>query len=108
MQKGEEGVRLSRRAAVARGEIIEGNQVTLDVRGSRIRTDLVSQTKAGNWRVIEAKNGPFARLTRNQRIAYEMLTNGAPAVPVGRNAVEAGLPVGEEMPFDVLIDWWNR
>lgn len=72
--KGRAGVERAEAAARARGEIVIGREVTFETSAGRTRVDLVSKTPEGNLRLIEAKNGPSARVTANQRANFEALS----------------------------------
>ena len=50
---------------LAAGHKIKAEEVTMEVNGSRIRADFVTEDPAGNLHVIEVKNGT-GRLTENQ------------------------------------------
>ncbi len=119
VEKGRRGVAESRRKAADRGESIVGEEITLRVtdphsgRSVRIRADLITQVQGPpgarncppSYRIIEAKNGPNARLTKNQRDAFKILRDGGTVVPVGKRAKAAGLEPG--LPIHVgppLVD----
>ena len=97
-------------AAVARGEIIRGTQVTVkSASGVRTRVDLVTETPRGNVKLIESKNGPSARLTPNQRKALPEIQKSGTCTPCGKNAQKAGLEPGKKIKsVEVQIDRHNQ
>ena len=60
-------------AVLGRGDTLRGTEVTFDVGGVRTRADIVAARPDGTVYLIEAKNGPYANLTKNQKIAYPIL-----------------------------------
>ncbi|MCC6741780.1 MAG: hypothetical protein IT452_22360, partial [Planctomycetia bacterium] len=106
VNKGKAGVQKSLAAAKARGEHVLGTEVTFKAGGVRTRADILVRTPAGRLKVIEAKNGPSARLSRNQKAGFPALRRGG-AVPVGANAEAANLTPGQALgPVDVQVDPW--
>jgi hypothetical protein len=113
--KGDIGVARSIEAAMARGETVIGQQVSVTVQlpnGATIDVivDLVVRTPSGQIKFIDAKYGPGARLTENQVPGYPIVrTQGG--IPHGPNAEAAlgptgwqpGQPIG---PTEVQVDWW--
>jgi RHS repeat-associated protein len=105
--KGEAGVQQSIAAAEGRGETVIGREITMETAAGRTRPDILTQDSEGNLKFIEAKNGPAARLTPNQKAGYPLLrTEGG--VPRGMNAQRAGLTPGEPIgPVPVQVDYWE-
>ncbi len=60
-------------------------EVTLEVNGVRVRVDVAADFN-GQITLIEVKNGPYARFTPNQSIAYPQMMDGIPIIPRGANA----------------------
>lgn len=63
------------------GEIL-GRQVSFDIDGTRVKVDKVAKMGDDVF-LVEVKNGPSARLTHNQRIAYPKLSSPLPELPKG-------------------------
>lgn len=109
VEKGKEGVELSRRSAEARGESILGKEVTVELpSGNRSRPDLVTQAPNGEVTFVEAKNGPSARLSSGQRELQRTAEQGGTVVPRGKNAAAAGLKPGEPVPAKFRVDHHNQ
>jgi RHS repeat-associated protein len=89
--------------AAARGRLgpgIAGEHVTLEAsNGRRSVVDFV--TKKGS--VIEAKNGPGARLSAGQRAVRDDIRAGRSVTPRGQNALDAGLEPGVSTPLKCFI-----
>jgi hypothetical protein len=92
--KGQEGVAKSEAAAVERGDVVRGKEVTFELpSGGRTRADLVTDSK-GDLNIVESKNGPSARLTPRQTEAQQAVQQGQSLIPRGGNAQAAGLTPG--------------
>ena len=79
----------------------------METTAGRTRPDLLVRDADGNLRFIESKNGPYARLTPNQRAGFPLLESEG-GIPRGMRALEAGLTPGEMTgPIPVQIDWWG-
>jgi hypothetical protein len=81
--------------AAQRGLIFLGEEVSVDVAGGKpVVFDLLfiemTPDAAILW-VYDAKNGPHARLTPNQRVSYPLINRGALITLHGPRAVETGL-----------------
>lgn len=91
-QKGQEGVERAIKQLQDSGHEILGQEVTLEVpeANTRVRVDLVT---SNNDRInfIEVKNGPHARMTHNQRIAYPLMQHSTPVVPIGNNVLNLNI-----------------
>ena len=83
-------------AIVEKGGTIEGRQVTFVSADGKVRArfDIVS-TKNGRLTLIECKCGKYAGLSKNQKQLIDDIQQGRPVTPVGKNAENAGLNVGE-------------
>jgi hypothetical protein len=100
---------LSEAAALLRGEVVVAREVLVrTASGVRVRLDLVTRNLfTGSLRFIDAKFGPGARLTPNQKVGYPDLAVGGGVVEA-QNAVDAGLPKGTPLGrVEVLVDWWQ-
>jgi RHS repeat-associated protein len=108
--KGAIGEQLSQEAAVARGEVVRGTQITVrSASNVRTRVDVVTATPGGNVKLIESKNGPHARLTPNQRKALPEIQQTGSCTPCGKNAEKAGFKPGEKIAnVEVQIDRHNQ
>jgi RHS repeat-associated protein len=105
--RGQAGVDQSIAAAEARGRTIVGREITMETTAGRTRVDILARDAYGNLEFIESKNGPYARLTPNQRAAFPLLEKYG-GIPRGRRALEAGLAPGKMTgPIPVRVDWWN-
>lgn len=104
VQQGQAGVAQSAAAATARGATVIGSEITVVTpSGVRTRLDLMA-LQNGQLQPIEAKKGPNARLTKNQRKAFpEIAAKGCTAV--GGNAAAAGI-AGPLPPMTVRVDHW--
>ncbi|WP_181075079.1 nuclease-related domain-containing protein, partial [Rathayibacter iranicus] len=108
VNKGKRGVQASIEALEARGDTLVGTEITIDVGGVRTRMDILARTPSGELYFIEAKNGLFAKLTKNQEIAFDLIRDGKGAIPRGRKAKIAGLEPGEELgPMHIREDYWD-
>lgn len=72
--------------------------------------DLSAQMVAGIdqflLRQIDAKFGPGAKFTDNQKVGYPEIGNTGGKI-VGGKLEGQGLPAGSKIePMDVLVDWW--
>lgn len=77
--------------------------------GVRTKVDTVSETKANVTKLVEAKNGPSAGLTKSQRVALAEIQKTGTCTPCGKNAAKAGLKPGKEIKnVEVQIDWYNQ
>ena len=84
-----------------------GREITIATSAARVRPDILVQDAEGNLKFIEAKNGPFARLTSNQQVGYPLLRSEG-GIPRGMNALKARLAPGEPIgPIPVQVDWWD-
>ncbi len=90
-----------------RGGTVLGREVTMDTASKRVRPDLFVRDADGGLRFVDAKTGPGARLTDNQRIGYPELRSGG-GTPRGGNAERAGLRSGVPIgPQRVDIERWK-
>ena len=105
VRKGEEGVQKSINAAEARGETVLGREITFEApNATRTRVDVLTQKQDGGLVGIESKNGPKARLRKNQKDALPQL-KAQGGTPRGKNAEAAGLEPGQPMgPIEIRID----
>jgi hypothetical protein len=95
VNKGKVGEALSEKEALAAGEKIRGKHVTFELPGGkRARPDLLTETKEGQLKVREAKNGPTAKLTPGQTELKQTTQSGGSVIPRGANAKAAGLEPG--------------
>ncbi len=103
--KGQEGVAQSEAAAIARGEIIRGREVTFELpSGGRTRADLLTESPSG-LKIIESKKGPAAQMTKRQTQAQTAVQQGQPLIPRGNNAQDAGLTPGSAVHLnDYQVD----
>jgi hypothetical protein len=101
------GEELSIQYREAMGHKLVGRQVTIDTPGGRTRLDLLFEDNAGGLYGVEAKHGPHAALTANQRGAFpHIMTTGG----IARGANVARVPgwqAGKNIqPMWIEIDWW--
>jgi hypothetical protein len=89
--KGAQGVERAIAEVEAEGGTVLGREITIDTAVARARADFVYRSADGELVVGEAKNGPRAALTANQRAAYQSLKSSGGRF-VGGNAAAAGLP----------------
>lgn len=90
-----------------RGHTVASTEVTFDTGGVRVRADIVAQRPDCSFYIVEAKNGPKARMTPNQTIGYPALASEG-GIARGAKAELAGLPSGEYVPpMDVEVHYWN-
>lgn len=69
-QKGEAGVqRAIQEEIIEKGGVVLNREITLEVNGVRVRVDVAADFN-GEIILMEVKNGPFSRMTPNQRIVY--------------------------------------
>ncbi len=101
------GALLSETMALRRGEVVVAREVTVDTAsGVRVRVDLVTRSITGKLRLIDAKFGPGAKFTDNQKVGYPEIGNTGGKI-VGGKLEGQGLPAGSKLePMDVLVDWW--
>ena len=90
-EKGELGVKMAAREFEAQGGMIVGKEVSLKFtpnKGGTYIADLVG-IKNNKIYIIEAKYGPTAGMTTNQKIYIpKMLSNQKPIfTPIGKNAI---------------------
>lgn len=52
-----------------KGGVVLNREITLEVNGVRVRVDVAADFN-GEIILMEVKNGPFSRMTPNQRIVY--------------------------------------
>jgi hypothetical protein len=107
--KGEEGARLTIDKWSRMGFRVDGREITVRTPPARTRLDIVvSRGGVNPERVfLEAKNGPAAGLTANQRAAFPYIesTGGTWA---GQNAARAGFTPGATFgPTRVVVEHWN-
>jgi len=101
VNKGKEGVAKSEAAAAERGDAVRGKEVTFELpSGGRTRADIVTESKGGNLDIVEAKNGPSAKLTPRQTEAQEAVQQGQSLTPRGANAQAAGLAPGKPVKIN--------
>lgn len=91
--RGQAGVRKVAQAIEASGGKVLGREITVKAGGVRSRPDLFVELADGRRGFVEVKNGPSARLTKNQRVAYPAISSQG-FTPVGKNAADAGFDVG--------------
>jgi hypothetical protein len=98
----------SKTAALLRGERVVARQVTIKTHNNiRVRVDLIVRTLRGKLKLTDAKFGPGARLTANQKATYPEVSRYGGTIR-GNNAASAGLPAGTVIgPSDVQVDTWN-
>ena len=85
--KGQQGVNRAVEEIKSGGGEILGKEVSLDVGNVRVRVDLAAKIN-NKIQLIEVKNGPYARFTPNQKIAYPLMeATHIPVIPRGNNAV---------------------
>ena len=85
--KGQQGVNRAIEEIKSGGGEILGKEVSLDVGDVRVRVDLAAKIN-NKIQLIEVKNGPYARFTSNQKIAYPLMeSTHIPVIPRGNNAV---------------------
>jgi RHS repeat-associated protein len=82
-------------------------EVTMQSTTSAMRTriDIFVRGPNGEQFFIEVKNGASAALTRNQRMLYPALENGAGLIARGANAVKAGLIAGDTYILPGWVIW---
>ena len=112
-QKGQQGVDVAEQQIIASGGKVLAREVTLEINGVRVRVDIAADFR-GEIHFIEVKNGPYARFTPNQEVAYPqmLLPDGIrPAViPVGDNAIplfgpnQVGQPTTQ---YQLIIIWYK-
>ena len=96
--KGLQGEAMAEAKIIARGDEVVGRQVTIETQAARTRPDLVARTPAtGERYLVEAKNGRYADLTKNQSRAFPLIEEGG-AIPRGANAKIAELKPGQALP----------
>lgn len=69
-----------------KGGVVLNREITLEVNGVRVRVDVAADFN-GEIILMEVKNGPFSRMTPNQRIVYPEMLDGAAIIPRGANAI---------------------
>ncbi|GAB4227834.1 MAG: hypothetical protein Tsb0021_04920 [Chlamydiales bacterium] len=110
VNKGKLGVEKSRRLIESRGHKVVGEEVTIDVIGTRRRTtriDLIAEEPSRARYLVEGKNGLGARLNPNQREAFPILSREG-GYPRGFRAKEASYERGEIANFDRLeVHHWE-
>ncbi|GAB17802.1 hypothetical protein GOEFS_039_00360 [Gordonia effusa NBRC 100432] len=85
--KGEQGVARATRDLASRNWEVIGKEVTIKGAGKRMRADLVVRNQiTGSKAIVEVKNGPFARFTRNQKVVLPHIENGGAITFHGGNA----------------------
>lgn len=105
VEKGQEGVERSRQDAINRGDQPIGEEVTVELpSGKRSRADLLTKKPDGSLEFVESKNGPSARLTKNQKELKATLDSGGSVTPRGKRAVEAGLTPGKPVGGSFRLD----
>lgn len=91
--KGQAGVNQVAADIEASGGKVLGREITVDAGGARTRPDLFVEDACGNRCFVEVKNGPTAKMTSNQKVAFPAIQSQG-GVPVGANAAAAGLTPG--------------
>jgi len=92
--KGHEGVaRAIGDIEAAGGRALGRGEITVKTPVGRTRIDLAQRTHRGEFRFAEAKNGPAAALSSNQRRVFDYIQKYG-GTPVGRRAEQAGLTPG--------------
>ncbi|MCF0173451.1 MAG: hypothetical protein HUJ91_06985, partial [Bacteroidales bacterium] len=85
-EKGQKGVSMAKNQIICEGGTIQGEEVTIEVDGTKVRVDIVAEID-GKMTLIEVKNGPHAGFTANQKVVYPKIMLDKPFVyPVGSNA----------------------
>ncbi len=102
------GALLSETMALLRGEIVVAREVTIETpSGIRVRVDLVTKSVSGKIKFIEAKFGPGADLTTNQKAGYPEILRSGGEIRTGKLEGQ-GMSLGSKLlPEEVLIDWWD-
>ncbi len=101
VDKGVEGVDRSIDKFTANGGKVKGKEVTLEMEsGNRSRVDFVGETSAGKTVAVESKNGPTARLSKNQAELKDTIESGGSVIPRGKNAQNAGFETGKPTKID--------
>ena len=96
-QKGDLGVAQSKQNAIARGEKVIGEEVSIKMENGKVtRADLLTQKPCGGIKCIESKNGPSAKLTPNQKQAKTELPEKGGEVR-GKKAEANGFPSGTKI-----------
>ena len=86
--KGQQGVNRAIEEIKSGGGEILGKEVSLDVGDVRVRVDIAAMID-NKIQLIEVKNGPYARFTPNQKIAYPLMeATHIPVIPRGNNAIK--------------------
>lgn len=92
-----------------RGHTVVGSEVTFKEIGGNTKTrlDLLVRTAEGELYGVEGKMGKYATFSKNQKNLFPKLSKEG-SVPVGKNAVEANLSVGQELgPINIEVLFWN-
>ncbi|MCR5363869.1 MAG: hypothetical protein K6E44_04795 [Bacteroidales bacterium] len=82
IEKGKLGEAMARDMVYSENGTIPGEQVTVDIDGTKVRLDMVADFD-GQKVLIEVKNGPYAGFTHNQSIAYPRIYGDLPYLPKG-------------------------
>ncbi len=107
VNKGKAGVARTRKNRTARGEKLSGGEVTVEnPDGTRSRVDSVFR-RDDELVFVESKNGPSARLSRNQKTTRQTLEGGGTVVPRGANAEAAGLDPGKPIGGTFEVDQFD-
>ena len=86
-EKGRIGVERAMNEFMDDGGTILGTEVTIEVNSVKTRVDFVGE-KDGILYLYEVKNGPYARLTPNQKVVIPQLQDFHKGfIPVGKNAM---------------------
>lgn len=80
----------------AAGGKVLAREITVEGNGVPTRPDLLVEDASGARSFVEVKNGPFARLTKNQTAAYPVIQSQG-FIPRGGNAAAAGLSPGSRV-----------
>jgi RHS repeat-associated protein len=108
VQKGKEGVELTAAKTKDFGHSTIANEITVQTTsGKKTRADEISVDANGDYHGTESKNGPTAKLNKNQRETIpEIQEKGGKMV--GPKAEKEGLDGKIIKPGNFRIDWWNR
>lgn len=88
-KKGQQGVEKAiQEEVISKGGKILHAEVSVKVNGKMVRVDFAADLNNGKVTLFEIKNGPYARLTPNQKLAYPLMKgeNPIPIIPKGENA----------------------
>jgi hypothetical protein len=104
VDKGKEGVNKLAKWLALCGEREVAREVTLELPdGSRIRPDLVTQTKSGQLKYYDAKNGPNAGMSQHQQDNYDKINESGATVRTDKLCgvgITSGTKIG---PTDITV-----